>query len=163
GQNVVGTAKHDLLGVVDRVYWNGFDPHNAFTRWRLLNAAFLKGVRFMSGVGKPPPPGVEVEGPRRHTLHVDELVVGAGRNGLLRRRGALRLLGGHKVLPGRRVVAHGAPLPKPVVALLQNAGAEVVGHGMVTAARGLSCVEAAQVNGDWVECDAILCNLPGTP
>jgi sarcosine oxidase subunit alpha len=274
-QNVIGTAKHDLLGVVDKVYWNGFDPHNAFTRLRLLNEAFLKGVRFMSGVGKPPPPGVEVTGPRRHTLQVDELVVGSGRNGLLRARdaaatgasvllveemarlggsaawdpfesgtrllatevagkpnvqawtqalcfgiygahdagrpmvaairrvtegredlvevtarritlgpgrhdawplftnndlpgvlslrGALRLLGEHRVTPGRRVVAHGGALPKPVVALLQNAGAEVVRSGMVTAARGLSQVEAAQVGGDWVECDTILCNLPGTP
>jgi sarcosine oxidase subunit alpha len=274
-QNVLGTAKHDLLGVVDKVYWNGFDPHNAFTRMRLLNEAFLKGVRFMSGMGKPPQPGVEVTGPQRHTVEVDELVVGAGRNGLLRARaaaatgasvlvvdelphlggtaswdpfesstrllaaevagkpnvqawtqalcfgiygaheagrpmvaavrrvhagredlvevtarritlgpgrhdawplftnndlpgvlslrGALRLLGGHRVAPGRRVVAHGAPLPKPVVALLQNAGSEVVGHGMVQAARGMTHVEAAQVGGDWVECDAILCNLPGTP
>jgi sarcosine oxidase subunit alpha len=277
-QNVIGTAKHDLLGVVDKVYWNGFDPHAAFTRMRLLNAAFLKGVRFMSGLGKPPAAGVEVAGPdapRRHTLHVDEMVVGAGRNGLLRARdaaatgasvllvdelphlggtaawdpfesatrllakevaarpnvqawtqalcfgiygahepgtplvaairrvaggredlvevtagritlgpgrhdawplfpnndlpgvlslrGALRLLGEFKVVPGRRVVAHGTALPRPVVALLQNAGAEVVGHGMVQAARGATQVEAAQVGGDWVECDTILCNLPGTP
>jgi sarcosine oxidase subunit alpha len=277
-QNVIGTAKHDLLGVVDRVYWNGFDPHAAFTRMRLLNEAFLKGVRFMSGMGRPPGPDVEVAGPaapRRHTLQVDELVVGAGRNGLLRareaaatgasvllvdemphlggtaswdpfesatrllalevaarptvqawtqalcfgiygaheagrpmvaairrvvdgredlvevtarritlgpgrhdawplftnndlpgvlsHRGALRLLGEHKVVPGRRVVVHGALLPKHVVALLQNSGADVVGHGMVTAARGLSQVEAAQVGGDWVECDTIVCNLPGTP
>jgi sarcosine oxidase subunit alpha len=273
-QNVIGTAKHDLLGVVDKVYWNGFDPHNAFTRMRLLNEAFLRGVRFLSGVGKAPKPGVEVTGPRRHMLHVEELVVGSGRNGLLRvrdaaasggsvllveeaahlggtaawdpfelrtrllareaagkpnvqawtqalcfgiygahdgkplvaairrtqggqedlwevtadritlatgrhdawplfanndlpgvlsLRGALRLVGEHKVTPGRRAVTHGAPLPKPIVALLQNAGTEVVGHGMVQAARGLSQVEAAQVAGDWVECDTVLCNLPGTP
>ncbi|MEA3203770.1 MAG: hypothetical protein QOI63_1449, partial [Thermoplasmata archaeon] len=91
GQNVVGTAKHDLLGVVDKVYWNGFDPHAAFTRMRLLNEAFLKGVRFMSGMGTPPKAGTEAggpDGPRRHTLQVDELVVGAGRNGLLRAREA---------------------------------------------------------------------------
>lgn len=274
-QNVIGTARHDLLGVVDKVYWNGFDPHNAFTRMRLLNEAFLKGVRFMSGVGRPPKPGVEVTGPQRHTVQVDELVVGAGRNGLLRARdaaatcasvllvdemphlggtaswdpfesatrllanevagrpnvqawtqalcfgiygahdpgrplvaairrvqggredlvevtarritvgpgrhdawplftnndlpgvlslrGALRLLGEHKVAPGRRAVVHGTRLPNPVVALLQNSGTDVVGHGMVTAARGSTQVEAAQVGGDWVECDTILCNLPGTP
>jgi sarcosine oxidase subunit alpha len=274
-QNVIGTAKHDLLGVVDKVYWNGFDPHAAFTKVRWVNGLFLKGVRFLSGVGKPPKAGVEVTGPRRHTLQVDELVVGAGRNGLLRARdaaatgatvllvdelpalggtaawdpfehgtrllaaevagkpnvqawtqalcfgvygahdpgkplvaairrtvegredlwevtarritvgtgrhdawplftnndlpgvlslrGALRLLGGHRVAPGRRAVVHGSPLPKHVVALLQNAGTEVVGHGMVQAARGSSQVEAAQVGGDWVECDTILCNLPGTP
>lgn len=274
-QNVIGTAKHDLLGVVDKVYWNGFDPHNAFTRMRLLNEVFLRGVRFLSGVGKAPKPGTEVTGPRRHTLRVGELVVGAGRNGLLRARdaaatgasvllvdelaqlggtaswdpfesktrllakevvgepnvqawtqalcfglygaqeagkpllagirriqdgqedlwevtaeritlapgrhdawplfanndlpgvlslrGALRLLGEHRVAPGKRIVTHGAPLPKPVVAFLQNAGAEVVGHGMVQAARGFTQVEAARVGGDWVECDTILCNLPGTP
>ncbi|MEA3203892.1 MAG: hypothetical protein QOI63_1572, partial [Thermoplasmata archaeon] len=83
--------------------------------------------------------------------------------GVLSLRGAMRLMGEHKVVPGRRVVAHGAPLPKAVVALLQNMGAEVVGHGMVTAARGTTHVEAAQVGGDWVECDTVVCNLPGTP
>jgi hypothetical protein len=58
---------------------------------------------------------------------------------------------------------HGTALPKPVVALLQNSGTEVVGQGMVKAARGMVQVEAAQVGGDWVECDTIVCNLPGTP
>ncbi|HUR61911.1 MAG TPA: 2Fe-2S iron-sulfur cluster-binding protein [Candidatus Thermoplasmatota archaeon] len=276
-QNTVGTAQHDLLGIVDKVYWNGFDPHNAFTRMRLLNEVFLRGVRFMSGVGKPPAPGLAAapDGPRRHTLQVDELVVGAGRSGLqraheagkagarvllvdelphlggtaawdpfemetrrlrdrvaalpnvqawtqalcfgiygaqehgkplvaaLRRtqdgredlvevtasritlgagshdawplftnndlpgvlslRGALRLLGEHKVAPGRRAVVHGDPLPKHIVAFLQNAGTDVVAGGSVLAARGISHVEAAQVAGDWVACDTILCNLPGTP
>lgn len=276
GQNVIGSARHDLLGVVDKVYWNGFDPHNAFTRPRIVNEVFLKGVRLLSGLGKPPPPGVHVEGPRRHTLQVDELVVGSGRQGLMRAReagrlhprvllvdelphlggsarwdplemdtrllveelpkwptveawdrtlcfgiyggqtsgtppvaalrrvaadghedlveisarritlctgahdawplftnndlpgvlsfrGAMRLLGEHKVVPGLRIVVHGDPIPHPAVAMLQNAGAEVVAQGTVTAARGGTQVEAARIHDDWVACDTILCNLPRTP
>ena len=53
-QNRIGSAKHDLLGVVDKVYRGGFDAHAAFTQMRLLNEAFLKGVRFMSGLGTVP-------------------------------------------------------------------------------------------------------------
>ena len=87
-QNVIGTARFDLLGVVDKVYRTGFDPHNAFTRIRFVNKVFNRGVRFLSGLGKAPPPGAHLEGPRRHTLRVDELVVGAGLHGLRRAKAA---------------------------------------------------------------------------
>src|SRR5687768_5811203 len=87
-QNRIGTAKHDILGVVDKVYRGGFDPHAAFTQDRLLKEAFLKGVRFLSGLGKTPPPATKVTGPRRHSLAVDELIVGGGRLGLERAHAA---------------------------------------------------------------------------
>jgi sarcosine oxidase, subunit alpha len=271
-QNRVGSAKRDLLGVVDKVYRKGFDPHNAFTRFRLLNRGFNWGVRMLSGLGKAPGLDVRVTGPRRHEKRVDELIVGGGLLGLRRAReaskaglrvlvveelpglggsarwdpsdhesrllaqqaphwagvevwtqalcfglypregtplaairrpgpkgedlwevtadrisiasgrhdawplfenndlpgvlslrGALRLMGEHKVLPGKRVVGHGEALPKAFVAKLMDLGGSVVGQGDVEAARGGTEVEGAMLRGGWVDCDTIVCNLPGTP
>lgn len=82
-QNRIGSAKRDLLGVTDKVYRRGFDPHGAFTRPAILNKAFLKAVRFMSGVGKAPQSPTETR-PVRRTLVVDELIVGGGRRGKAR-------------------------------------------------------------------------------
>lgn len=267
-QNTLGSARRDLLGVVDKVYRRGFDPHGAFTRPRIVNTMFLKAVRFMSGVGEAPEETMAVEGagPQRLQLHVHHLVVGGGRKGLLaakrhahrglatllvdeaprlggsaasdpaerdtlelaaaaeagawpaveawtgtlafgvygdvvalRRgddlwevradritlapgrhdawplfvnndlpgvlslRGARRLLHGHGVLPGRAVVGHGDPLPASFVEALEAAGGRVVGQGEVTEAAGSPVVERARLGEAWVRCDAIVCNLPGTP
>src|SRR5688572_22218982 len=87
-QNRMGSAKRDLFAVVDKVYRKGFDPHDAFTRPALLNRAFLEAVRFMSGVGKVPAETTEAQPARRHTLAVDELIVGGGLHGLRRAREA---------------------------------------------------------------------------
>lgn len=82
-QNTLGGAKRDLLGVVDKVYRKGLDPHGMFTRPRVLNSVFLKTVRYMSGVGKVPDAGTPLQVlPRRHAVEVDTLVVGGGRHGL---------------------------------------------------------------------------------
>ena len=278
-QNRIGSAQHDLLGVVDKVYRTGFDPHDAYTKSRVLNRIFNVGVRFLSGLGKAPPPETRLEGPRRHTVHVDELIIGAGLHGLRRARdaskegrkvllvdempglggsarwdpadhesrllaqqaphwsgveawtdalcfglypherkdkppiaairrrdtagsfhpgdlwevnadrisvapgrhdawpifdnndlpgvlslrGAMRLLGEHKVLPGRTIVGHGEALPKAFVAKLQDLDGHMVAQGTVEAARGGSQVTGARIKGAWVDCDAIVCNIPGTP
>jgi sarcosine oxidase subunit alpha len=266
-QNRIGTAKHDLLGVVDKVYRKGFDPHAAFTQNRLVNQAFLQGVRFMSGLGKVPEADTRATPARRRTMSVDELIVGGGRLGLERAheatgrvvlvdelpglggsarwdplehgtkrlaeglpkgveawtsavcfglyveegqrvagiaratdagqdlyevtarritiapgrhdawptfpnndlpgilslRGAQRLLGEHGVLPGRRIVVHGAEVPKAFRHALEAKGASIVATGVVQDAAGTSCVDEAFVAGAWVPCDAILSNLPGTP
>jgi sarcosine oxidase subunit alpha len=260
-QNRLGSARHDLYAVVDKVYRKGFDPHDAFTRSTLLNRAFLEAVRFMSGVGKAPGPDASAPAAaaRRHVLAVDELVVGAGLHGLRRAhraegkvllvdelpalggtatwdpaeddvrrlaaglpahveawtgavvfglygdvagvvrggdlyevtarrvtvatgrhdglalfpnndlpgvltlRGASRLLHGHQVLPGSAIVGHGAALPPSFVQAVRAAGGEVVAQGTVKEARGGTQVEAARVAGRWVECDAIVTNVPGTP
>ncbi len=275
-QNRLGSARHDLFGLTDKVFWDGFDPHDAFTRPRWMNALFLRAVRFMSGLGRPPKPGTHLEGPRRHMLAVDELVIGAGSRGIARAitasnegkqvllvdearvpggsarwhplevptrtlaaslgkhpsitvwtgstcfglypgetgplaaiarpgpapdakmpdlwevtakritlalgghdawplfpnndlpgvlslRGAIRLLGEHGVRPGWTVVVHGERLPPGIGAWFQNAGIQVVAQGKVTEARGGVTIEAAKVNNDWVGCDTILSNLPGTP
>ncbi|MEA3191219.1 MAG: hypothetical protein QOD77_1801 [Thermoplasmata archaeon] len=267
-QNTLGSAKHDLFGIVDKVYRKGFEPHHAFTKPRLLNEAFLKGVRFMSGLGSVPAPDAELPAPRRHTLEVQELVVGAGHKGLARAhaaaaagidvllideahhlggtavydpmeddtrrlarsaskawtgalafglyrehgrlvagirrlrddggedlwevtaarvtlatgshdawplfvnndlpgilslRGAQRLWGEHQVLPGKAIVVHGPAMPAALQAQLEAAGARVLATGTVRAAKGGTVVEAAEVDGTWIPCDTILCNLPGTP
>jgi sarcosine oxidase, subunit alpha len=85
-QNTMGGAKRDLFAVVDKVYPKGFDPHDMMTRPALLNRVFLETVRFMSGVGKVPEDGgaVGVGAAQRHTLAVDELIVGGGLHGLRR-------------------------------------------------------------------------------
>ena len=89
-QNTLGSAKRDLFAVVDKVYRKGFDPHGMMTRPALLNKAFLEAVRFMSGVGRVPDADASSPSPpaQRHTLHVDELIVGGGLHGLRRAHAA---------------------------------------------------------------------------
>lgn len=83
-QNRLGTARRDMLRVVDRAYPAGFDPHDAFTRPRLVNRMFVAAVRMMSGWGKAP--HQDATGPigERHEHHFDEVIIGAGRWGLER-------------------------------------------------------------------------------
>lgn len=83
--------------------------------------------------------------------------------GVLSLRGARRLLHQHGVLPGRRVVVHGAPVPAAFAAALVAAGGAVVAQGLVEEARGGTAVQKARVDGRWVACDAVVCNLPGMP
>jgi sarcosine oxidase subunit alpha len=83
--------------------------------------------------------------------------------GVLTLRGASRLLFLHQVLPGAAVVGHGAPLPWSFVQAVNDAGGKVVAQGTVEEARGGTAVEAAKVGGRWVECDAVVTNVPGTP
>lgn len=78
-QNRIGSAKRDLLAITDTAFPEGFEPHQAFTRPGWINRLFLRAVRFMSGWGKVPALGsTPSDGPRCHTLAVDELIVGAG-------------------------------------------------------------------------------------
>ncbi len=241
-QNRIGSAKRDLLAVTDTAFPDGFDPHGAFTRPRILNNLFLRAVRFMSGWGKVPSGPSREPAPLRRTLRVDELIVGAGdagmaraqestgnvllvdeqvvpsadlpkhvqswsdalafgiydgvvairrgrdlwevtadritlatgvhddwplfegndRPGILSLRGARRLLEEHGVLPGRRIVGHGDPLPADFVEALEAAGAEVVAQGTVCEARG-NPVRKAEVDGTWHRCDTVVSNLPGVP
>lgn len=77
--------------------------------------------------------------------------------GVLSLRGAKRLVA-QGVPPGRRVVIHGDPMR-----FTAPDGCEVVASGHVTAARGGTRVEKACVDGEWIRCDAIICDVPGTP
>lgn len=84
-QNRLGTARRDLLRVVDRAYPDGFDPHGAFVRPRFVNELFVQAVRRMSGWGRAP--GPEAEGAvagRRYAHRFDEIIIGAGHWGLER-------------------------------------------------------------------------------
>lgn len=98
-QNRLGSARRDLLRVVDVAYPGGFDPHDAFTRPGPVNRLFVKAVRVMSGWGKAPRPG-DPSDPApvgtRTTHRFDELVVGGGQEGLLRAK--------HATTDGRRVL-----------------------------------------------------------
>lgn len=266
-QNRLGSARRDLLRVVDVAYPGGFDPHDAFTRPGPVNRLFVKAVRAMSGWGRAPGPGtgpVPAAVGKRTTHAVDELIVGGGREGLLRARratssgaevllveeaeqlggsarwdptetetlalaeqapdwdgatvwtgalvfgiydgvaavrrgddlaevtarrttiapgrhdaaplfpnndlpgilslrGAQRLWYGHGVLPGRRIVAHGRPLPERFQTALESAGARIVASGDVTAAKGTPAVEKVRVGDGWVAADAVICHLAGVP
>lgn len=83
-QNRIGSAKRDVLAVVDKVYPKGFDPHGAFTKSNWINRRFLQAVRFMSGWGKAPKLGTPEWRGNRHEMEVDELIIGAGNHGLAR-------------------------------------------------------------------------------
>ncbi len=98
-QNRLGSARRDLLRVVDVAYPGGFDPHDAFTRPGPVNRLFVKAVRAMSGWGKAPGPGSDPDPAAvgtRTTHRFDELIVGGGREGLLRAK--------HAASDGRRVL-----------------------------------------------------------
>lgn len=77
--------------------------------------------------------------------------------GVLSLRGAKRLVA-QGTIPGKRVVVHGDDM-----AFQAPDGCTVVAAGHVTAARGGTRVEKALVDGQWVRCDAIVCDVPGTP
>lgn len=86
-QNRLGSARHDLLGVVDKAFPGGFEPHTAFTL-PVVNRFFLKAVRSLSGWGHVPDEDAHAPPRKRHVLRVDEVIVGAGRHGLLRAQAA---------------------------------------------------------------------------
>ncbi len=89
------------------------------------------------------------------------MFVGNDRPGVLSLRGATILLQ-QGVLPGRRVVGHGDPLPQSFRDALEHAGGAVVAEGTVEEARGVP-VRKAIVDGSSIQCDAVVCNLPGVP
>jgi sarcosine oxidase subunit alpha len=80
-QNALGSARHDLLGVVDRVYARGLDHHRLMTWNRFANRAAVAVSRQLAGLGKLPKDVVEPF-PSTRDERVDVLVVGAGPAGL---------------------------------------------------------------------------------
>ncbi len=105
-QNALPTARHDLLGVVDRVYAHGLDHHHLMTWNGLANRAAVAFSRRLAGLGaladRAPPPS-----PPAREERFDALVVGAGPAGLaaaeaLARAGQRLLLAeGTRALGGR--------------------------------------------------------------
>jgi sarcosine oxidase subunit alpha len=82
--------------------------------------------------------------------------------GVMSLRGARRLWGEHGLVPGRHVAVHGK-VPRIVETAWQNAGTTIVAQGTVEQAHGATHVEAATVDGQHVECDAIITTGAGLP
>ena len=142
-QNVVGSAKLDLLAATDWFFPRGMDHHHMFTWSKPVNQMMQKVARRIAGIGRLPD---EVQAPVSHSeREVDVLVVGGGPAGLVAAaecaKGGLSVLlveeashlGGHLALiPGRGEVelAPGEELEAPVaierlVKAAESAGAEL--------------------------------------
>lgn len=118
-QNVVGTARVDLLAATDWFFPEGMDHHHMFTRFGPLNRLMQKVARRIAGVGRlPDAPAAPIE-PRE--VDVDVLVVGAGASGVTAANAAAREgasvmlveeleLGGERALLGQDVPALGPPV-----------------------------------------------------
>ncbi len=118
-QNVVGTARLDLLAATDWFFPEGMDHHHMFTRFGPINRLMQKLARHIAGVGRLPDAPLPRVAPRE--LDVDVLVVGGGRAGIVAanaaaREGASVLLveeltfGGESVLLGQEVPPIGPPV-----------------------------------------------------
>lgn len=79
-QNVIGTAKADLLSAADWFFPGGMNHHEMFTQFRPLNQVMQKVARRVAGIGKLPTEIREMPSVRR--VSVDVLVIGAGAAGL---------------------------------------------------------------------------------
>ncbi|RMG13415.1 MAG: pyridine nucleotide-disulfide oxidoreductase [Deltaproteobacteria bacterium] len=79
-QNVVGSARHDLLGVTDWFFPRGIDHHELFTGVPLVQGMVQKIVRKLAGLGTLPE-AVPASRPIRHR-RTEVLVVGGGASGL---------------------------------------------------------------------------------
>jgi len=111
-QNVVGSAKLDLLAATDWFFPRGMDHHHMFTWSKPVNQMMQKVARRIAGIGRLPD---EVQAPVSHSeREVDVLVVGGGPAGLVTAAGCAAgglsvllveeagHLGGHLALmPGR--------------------------------------------------------------
>ncbi len=89
-QNVLGSAKHDLLGITDWMFPWGLDHHEMFTGVPLMQPVVQKIVRKLSGLGaldtgseEAPDPSLAQDCEQRlqDPISIDVLVVGAGSSG----------------------------------------------------------------------------------
>ncbi len=107
-------------------------------------------------------------------VNADRTTIAAGRHdgwplfvnndlpGVLSLRGAQRLLS-QGTRPGARVVLHATTPPAHFQQNLEAAGGRILAHGEVTAVKGGTRVEKALVDGQWIHCDAVVCDVPLTP
>ncbi len=87
-QNVLGSARVDLLAVTDWFFPEGMDHHHMFTRFGPINRLMQKVARRIAGVGRLPDAAASAVAPRE--LDVDVLVVGGGRSGIVAANAAAR-------------------------------------------------------------------------
>jgi sarcosine oxidase subunit alpha len=83
-QNAAPDARHDVLGIVDRLTPRGLDHHHLATWSQAANRAAVAVSRRLAGVGRLPDEGAAagVRGPPVEEERADALVVGAGPAGL---------------------------------------------------------------------------------
>jgi sarcosine oxidase subunit alpha len=83
-QNAIPGARHDLLGIVDRLTPRGLDHHHLATWSLAANRAAVAVSRRLAGIGRLPDPAAAaaVRASPAEELRVDALVVGAGPAGL---------------------------------------------------------------------------------
>lgn len=115
-QNVLGSARADLLAVTDFLFPEGMDHHHMFTRFGPINQLMQKIARRVAGVGKLPD-AVQPVVPAR-PLEVDVLVVGGGRSGVnaanaAAREGATVALLEEEPTLGGTCFKRGEPFPRP--------------------------------------------------
>jgi sarcosine oxidase subunit alpha len=87
-QNVVGSAKNDLLAATDWFFPNGMNHHEMFTAWKPLNQVMQKIARRIAGIGELPSEAVAAMKSIEESC--DVLVVGAGPAGLIAARECAR-------------------------------------------------------------------------
>ncbi len=115
-QNVMGTARADLLSVTDWFFPEGMDHHHMFTRFAPINRLMQKVARRVAGVGRLPD---AIEAPvAARTLERDIVVVGGGRSGVqaantAAKHGARVLLLEEELSLGGTSKKAGEPLPRP--------------------------------------------------
>lgn len=79
------SARRDVLGLVDRLFPDGFDYHERFLRPKVLVPLYNAVIRRLAGFGDPPDrrdPEAAADGTPTRTLAPDVVVAGAGPAGL---------------------------------------------------------------------------------
>ncbi len=78
-QNAIGSAGHDLLGIIDVATPHGLDHHHLMTWNRLANTTASAVARRLAGLGTLPDAAMEVAA--GETRHAEVVIVGAGEAG----------------------------------------------------------------------------------
>ena len=94
-QNVMGSAKLDVLGSIDWLFPRGLDHHEMFAGVPVVEKAVAVVARHLAGLGKLPDSAAGPLAPAE-SLHPDAVVVGAGPAGIAFAQAA--------TAPGRNVV-----------------------------------------------------------
>lgn len=80
-QNVVGTARFDLLGTIDWIFPAGIDHHRLMTESSTLNRVAIAMARELSGLGELPAEKMPFNVPEPDVREIDVAVVGGGSSG----------------------------------------------------------------------------------